>query len=313
MLFKDSEITLDFDKKTRKLILEAGELLNWNDINPDILGAMIQTVASSEDRSESGMHYTSVENIMKVIKPLFLDDLTASYETIVAKINDNEDKDTTAKTKSANRKVYEKELEDLRKRLSQIKFFDPACGSGNFLIITYKELRRLEIKIVKTLRELTGKHDVNLFEESQIKLAQFYGIDLDDFAHEVARLSLWIAEHQMNVEAKEEINMKQALLPLRDAGNITHGNALRLDWDKIVPHSPTDEIYLIGNPPYIINFKFIKRNQMFLIPSIHATLVYCIIIIGNYKLQFPTYPFKFLYKLTDFLKNRLFLSVILRI
>lgn len=139
-LFKDSEITLDFDKKTRKLILEAGELLNWNDINPDILGAMIQTVASSEERSESGMHYTSVENIMKVIKPLFLDDLTASYETIVAKINDNEDKDTTAKTKSANRKVYEKELEDLRKRLSQIKFFDPACGSGNFLIITYKEL-----------------------------------------------------------------------------------------------------------------------------------------------------------------------------
>lgn len=129
-------------------------------------------------------------------------------------------------------------------------------------------------KIVKTLRELTGKHDVNLFEESQIKLAQFYGIDLDDFAHEVARLSLWIAEHQMNVEAKEEINMKQALLPLRDAGNITHGNTLRLDWDKIVPHSPTDDIYLIGNPPYIINFRFIKRNQMFLIPSIHATLVY---------------------------------------
>ncbi|WP_099810009.1 class I SAM-dependent DNA methyltransferase [Streptococcus suis] len=250
-LFTDASTNLVFDKKTRKLILEAGELLNWNEINPDILGAMIQTVASSEHRSSSGMHYTSVENIMKVIKPLFLDELTANFQAIVDKINENEDKDITERTRRENRAAYEKEVSTLHERLSKIKFFDPACGSGNFLIITYKELRRLEIQILKTLRHLRNDHSINFFEESKISLHQFYGIELDDFAHEVARLSLWIAEHQMNVETEKEISIKQAFLPLRDAGNITQGNALRLDWDKVVPHTPTDEIYLIGNPPYI--------------------------------------------------------------
>ncbi|HFI0064063.1 TPA: DNA methyltransferase [Streptococcus suis] len=250
-LFTDASTNLVFDKKTRKLILEAGELLNWNEINPDILGAMIQTVASSEHRSSSGMHYTSVENIMKVIKPLFLDELTANFQAIVDKINENEDKDITERTRRENRAAYEKELSTLHQRLSKIKFFDPACGSGNFLIITYKELRRLEIRLLKALRELRQDGKIDFFETSKISLNQFYGIELDDFAHEVARLSLWIAEYQMNLEALNEINLQSAFLPLRDAGNITQGNALRLDWDRIVPHSSTDEIYLIGNPPYI--------------------------------------------------------------
>ncbi|NQI72151.1 class I SAM-dependent DNA methyltransferase [Streptococcus suis] len=250
-LFTDASTNLVFDKKTRKLILEAGELLNWNEINPDILGAMIQTVASSEHRSSSGMHYTSVENIMKVIKPLFLDELTANFQTIVDKINENEDKDITERTRRENRATYEKELSTLHERLSKIKFFDPACGSGNFLIITYKELRRLEIRLLKVLRELRQDGKIDFFETSKISLNQFYGIELDDFAHEVARLSLWIAEYQMNLEALNEINLQSAFLPLRDAGNITQGNALRLDWDRVVPHTPTDEIYLIGNPPYI--------------------------------------------------------------
>ncbi|MDW8759261.1 class I SAM-dependent DNA methyltransferase [Streptococcus suis] len=250
-LFTDASTNLVFDKKTRKLILEAGELLNWNEINPDILGAMIQTVASSEHRSSSGMHYTSVENIMKVIKPLFLDELTANLQTIVDKINENEDKDITERTRRENRAAYEKELSTLHQRLSKIKFFDPACGSGNFLIITYKELRRLEIRLLKALRELRQDGKIDFFETSKISLNQFYGIELDDFAHEVARLSLWIAEYQMNLEALNEINLQSAFLPLRDAGNITQGNALRLDWATVVPHTPTDEIYLIGNPPYI--------------------------------------------------------------
>lgn len=250
-LFTDASTNLVFDKKTRKLILEAGELLNWNEINPDILGAMIQTVASSEHRSSSGMHYTSVENIMKVIKPLFLDELTANFQAIVDKINENEDKDITERTKRENRAAFEKELSTLHQRLSKIKFFDPACGSGNFLIITYKELRRLEIRLLKALRELRQDGKIDFFETSKISLNQFYGIELDDFAHEVARLSLWIAEYQMNLEALNEINLQTAFLPLRDAGNITQGNALRLDWATVVPHTPTDEIYLIGNPPYI--------------------------------------------------------------
>ena len=250
-LFTKAHTALVFDRKTRKLIIEAGELLNWNEINPDILGAMIQTVASKEQRSVSGMHYTSVENIMKVIKPLFLDDLTASYQNLVDKINENEDKDITDETRRKNRNTFIRELESLLDRISNIKFLDPACGSGNFLIITYKEIRRLEVKILKSLRELRQDDTIDLFETSKISLNQFYGIELDDFAHEVARLSLWIAEYQMNLEAENEINLKSAFLPLRDAGNITQGNALRLDWNEILPHQSEDEIYLIGNPPYI--------------------------------------------------------------
>lgn len=250
-LFTKAHTALVFDRKTRKLIIEAGELLNWNEINPDILGAMIQTVASKEQRSVSGMHYTSVENIMKVIKPLFLDDLTASYQNLVDKINENEDKDITNKTRRENRNTFIRELESLLDRISNIKFLDPACGSGNFLIITYKEIRRLEVKILKSLRELRQDRTIDFFETSKISLNQFYGIELDDFAHEVARLSLWIAEYQMNLEAENEINLKSAFLPLRDAGHITQGNALRLDWNEILPHQSDDEIYLIGNPPYI--------------------------------------------------------------
>ena len=188
---------------------------------------------------------------MKVIKPLFLDDLTASYQNLVDKINENEDKDITDKTRRENRNTFIRELESLLDRISNIKFLDPACGSGNFLIITYKEIRRLEVKILKSLRELRQDDTIDLFETSKISLNQFYGIELDDFAHEVARLSLWIAEYQMNLEAENEINLKSAFLPLRDAGNITQGNALRLDWNEILPHQSDDEIYLIGNPPYI--------------------------------------------------------------
>lgn len=250
-LFTKAHTALVFDRKTRKLIIEAGELLNWNEINPDILGSMIQTVASKEQRSVSGMHYTSVENIMKVIKPLFLDDLTASYQNLVDKINENEDKDITDKTRRENRNTFIRELESLLDRISNIKFLDPACGSGNFLIITYKEIRRLEVKILKSLRELRQDRTIDFFETSKISLNQFYGIELDDFAHEVARLSLWIAEYQMNLEAENEINLKSAFLPLRDAGNITQGNSLRLDWNEILPHQSDDEIYFIGNPPYI--------------------------------------------------------------
>ncbi|WP_341931657.1 class I SAM-dependent DNA methyltransferase [Streptococcus pluranimalium] len=250
-LFTQAHTNLTFDKKTRKLIIEAGELLNWNEINPDILGAMIQTVASKERRSSSGMHYTSVENIMKLIKPLFLDKLTQAYQKIVDKINENEDKGITDRTRRENRASYQKDLENLLDRLSAIKFLDPACGSGNFLIITYKELRRLEIQILTALRQLKNDNTIDFFEKSVISLNHFYGIELDDFAHEVARLSLWIAEHQMNIELDEALSFKQALLPLKDAGRIIQGNALRLDWNEVLPHDKEDEIYLIGNPPYI--------------------------------------------------------------
>lgn len=128
-LFTKAHTSLVFDRKTRKLIIEAGELLNWNEINPDILGAMIQTVASKEQRSVSGMHYTSVENIMKVIKPLVLDDLTASYQNLIDKINENEDKDITDKTRRENRNTFIRELESLLDRISNIKFLESKVQS----------------------------------------------------------------------------------------------------------------------------------------------------------------------------------------
>lgn len=226
-LFTEPHDELIFSTKSRKLIIECGELLNWAKINPDIFGSMIQAVATEESRSHLGMHYTSVPNIMKVIKPLFLDDLYEAFENAY----DSMDK-----------------LSQLYERIGKIKFFDPACGSGNFLIITYKELRRLEIKILLRQRELS-KFIMYL---PSVTLDQFYGIEIDEFAHDVAKLSLWIAEHQMNMELEEIFHDKvRATLPLQAAGDIRCANALRVDWNEICPHKENEEVYIFGNPPYL--------------------------------------------------------------
>ncbi|UXU27426.1 class I SAM-dependent DNA methyltransferase (plasmid) [Staphylococcus aureus] len=248
-LFDEPHTPLTFTKTSRKLLIEAGELLNWDEINPDILGSMIQSVASSESRHSSGMHYTSVPNIMKVIKPLFLEELNIEFEKIYMKYEQIKDKKVTDRTKQENKKTILKSLGNLHTRISNIKFLDPASGSGNFLIITYKEIRRLEIKIILLEQEIEQSGQIPM---SSIRLSQFNGIEIDDFAHEVAKISLWIAEHQMNEEMVKLIpSSNPALLPLKDSGNIVHGNALYLDWNEIVPHKPDDEIYIMGNPPYL--------------------------------------------------------------
>lgn len=226
-LFTEPHTELEFSAKSRKLIIECGELLNWAKINPDIFGSMIQAVASEESRSYLGMHYTSVPNIMKVIKPLFLDKLNQSF------LDAYDD--------------YTK-LENLLTRIGKIKFFDPACGSGNFLIITYKELRRMEINIIKRLQELLGEY---LYVPS-VTLSQFYGIEIEDFAHDVAKLSLWIAEHQMNEELKNEVhNAVRPTLPLHTAGDIRCANAIRVEWTEVCPAQGSEEVYVFGNPPYL--------------------------------------------------------------
>lgn len=226
-LFKDSHESLKFTQYSRKHIIDAGEKLEWDQINPDILGSMLQAVASEDSRSHLGMHYTSVPNIMKVIKPLFLDDLRQEFEKA---------------------KGNQKKLNKLYERVGKIKFMDPACGSGNFLIITYKELRQLEIDILK---ELNGMGIATMYVPS-VTLDQFYGIEIDDFACDVTRLSLWIAEHQMNKLLEKEIdNAVRPTLPLQHAGAIVCGNALRVDWNEVLPHEKYDEIYLFGNPPYL--------------------------------------------------------------
>lgn len=226
-LFKDPHESLKFTQHSRKLIIDAGEKLEWDKINPDILGSMIQAVASEDSRSHLGMHYTSVPNIMKVIKPLFLDDLRQEFE---------------------NAKGNQRKLNNLYDRIGKIKFMDPACGSGNFLIITYKELRQLEIDILKELNRM----GIATMYVPSVTLDQFYGIEIDDFACDVTRLSLWIAEHQMNKQLEKAIdNAVRPTLPLQHAGAIVCENALRIDWNDVLPHESEDEVYLFGNPPYL--------------------------------------------------------------
>ncbi|MDJ0356047.1 DNA methyltransferase [Paenarthrobacter sp. PH39-S1] len=216
-----------FTKKARDLLIESGTLI-WRDINPDIFGSMFQAIVTPGKRSDLGQHYTSVPNILKTIEPLFLDalkeELDASFDSV-------------------------KKLEALLERISAIKVFDPACGSGNFLIIAYKELRRLEHAILERLFEIDPKHQM-LYAESKINIEHFYGLEIDDFAVEVAILSLWIAKHQMNAEFKEKFNLSIPLIPLKETGQIRAGNATRVDWNSVCPNDGTEEIYLIGNPPY---------------------------------------------------------------
>lgn len=238
-LFKDKIKLPKFSKKSRDILLDSGNL-NWDEINPDIFGSMIQAVADPEERSGLGMHYTSVPNILKLIKPLFLDELYEEFE---------------------NNRDNGKNLEKLLTRLSKIKFFDPACGSGNFLIITYKELRLLEIKIIQQLIDLENEEQEkrsggkqSKIYYPQILLSQFYGIEIKDFAHEMAILSLWLAEHQMNkvfVEQLEGFGQTDPILPLKESGQISLGNAATYDWEIACPKEATDEIYIIGNPPYL--------------------------------------------------------------
>jgi len=233
-LFRNKHYAPIFTRRSRQSIIDSGEL-DWSAINPDIFGSMIQAVITPEHRGGLGMHYTSVPNIMKVIEPLFLNELYEEFEA--AKGNN-------------------KKLNALLHRIWNIKIFDPACGSGNFLIIAYKELRRLEMLIIKELDTIqgklgSGKLDYGQDTFSQINLGNFYGIELDDFAHEIAILSLWLAEHQMNQEFSKEFGRTKPALPLKETGNIVHGNATRLDWEKVCPKKEGDEIYILGNPPYL--------------------------------------------------------------
>ena len=239
-LFKDRYPIPVLSRRARTLILNCGEY-NWKEINPDIFGSMIQAVITPEQRAGLGMHYTSVPNIEKVIRPLFLDALEEEFEAACIEAREK----MSAKI---NHDRAAKGLRDLLSRLSNIKFFDPACGSGNFLIIAYKRLRELEIRIWKALREITG---VAILPFPNISLTQFYGIELDEYACDTATLSLWLAEHQMNVKFKEELYVLPETLPLKPSGHIVCGNACRLDWNIVCPHTPDDEVYIMGNPPYL--------------------------------------------------------------
>jgi hypothetical protein len=230
-----------FNKKARKYLLESAEL-PWQNINPDIFGSMVQTVLRNDLKNDNTEHFTSVSNIMRVINPLFLEELQLEFQNIIAKKTDLFG--TEQETKSANKKIN-LELDRLRDRICKIKFFDPAVGSANFLIITYKEIRRLEMAIIQEIGT-----SMEILKFSNVRLSNFYGIEINDFSAEIAKLSLWLAEHQMNVEFYNQFGSSNPTLPLRDSGVIVKGNAAQLDWETVCPKEEGDEIYIIGNPPF---------------------------------------------------------------
>lgn len=237
-LFASDEPVPELGLKGRRILLECSAM-DWSEINPDIFGSMFQAVIDVEQRSRLGQHYTSYSNIMKVIQPLFLEPLRSELEKQRTNTNG---------------------LKRLLLRLGKMKVFDPACGSGNFLIVAYKELRLLEMDVIQALLE----SDPQSIFMSSIHLDQFYGIEIDDFACEIARLSLWLAEHQLNKQWEEHIGSAPPALPLRSSGKIWSGNSLQKDWQEVCPKKVDDEVYVIGNPPFLgtVGRSELQRSDM---------------------------------------------------
>ncbi|MCZ8081044.1 MAG: N-6 DNA methylase [Rhodobacteraceae bacterium] len=227
-LFKGSQEVPNFTKGSVRYLLDAGAL-KWQYINPDIFGSMIQGIVNEKLRADLGMHYTSVPNILKVLEPLFLESLREQVSDAWGEA---------------------KELHKVLARLTKIRVFDPACGSGNFLVIAYRELREIEISVISRLHELESYRAP---ASSHVKLENFFGLEYIDFAAETARLALWIAEYQMTTRYAAEFGQRPPALPLKDAGIIVHGNALRINWDRVCPHPKDESIetYIAGNPPYL--------------------------------------------------------------
>lgn len=241
-LFSDENIEIPFiTDELRSLILaKASDDFNWSEISPTIFGAVFESTLNQETRRSGGMHYTSIENIHKVIDPLFLDDLRKELADI-EEISVNVTK--------------RKRLEEFQDKIANLKFLDPACGSGNFLTESYLSLRRLENEIFRQ-RVTLDKHEkegqimFGLGDDYKIKVSiqQFYGIEINDFAVTVAKTALWISEDQMLKETEDIIHQKENFLPLKTYTNIAEGNALRIRWEDVI--EPSECNYIMGNPPF---------------------------------------------------------------
>jgi hypothetical protein len=224
-LFEEFLPIASFNSKMRSILLEASAL-DWGKISPAIFGSLFQSVMNPEERRNLGAHYTSEKNIFKLIKPLFLDELREEFE----------------KVKSSTKK-----LKEFHHKLSTLKFLDPACGSGNFLIITYRELRLLEIDILRELFK-KGEQVLDISSILWLDVDQFYGIEYDEFASKIAEVAMWLIDHQMNMRVSEEFGQYFARLPLKKAAKIVHANSLRIEWENVV--SKKELSYIIGNPPF---------------------------------------------------------------
>ncbi|CAD5952516.1 class I SAM-dependent DNA methyltransferase [Planktothrix agardhii] len=225
-LFEETVQPAAFDKPMREMLLKACAF-DWGKISPAIFGSMFQAVMNQTERRNLGAHYTSEKNIQKLIKPLFLDDLYIEFE----------------KAKGSKGK-----LETLHKKIANLYFLDPACGCGNFLIITYRELRDLEILILLELNK-TGQLVTDISSIIQVDVDQFAGIEYDEFAVRVAEVAMWLIDHQMNVKVSNEFGQYFVRLPLKKSAKIVHGNSLKIDWESVVAKEKLN--FILGNPPFV--------------------------------------------------------------
>ncbi len=234
-LFEETLPSASFDTKMRQSLLECC-YLDWSKISPAIFGSMFQSVMNPTERRNLGAHYTSEKNILKLIKPLFLDELWQEFETI---------------------KTNKNRLPEFHKKLSLLKFLDPACGCGNFLVITYRELRLLEIEVLRALNKKgTGVLDIR--EIIWLDVDMMYGIEYEEFPARIAEVAMWLIDHQMNMEISNEFGQYFVRLPLKKAATIVHGDALEKDWEEIVAKDKLS--FILGNPPFI-GSKIMKQSQ----------------------------------------------------
>ena len=234
-LFEEILPMASFDKKMREALLDCC-YIDWSKISPAIFGSMFQSVMNPTERRNLGAHYTSETNILKLIKPLFLDDLWKEFESI----KDNKNK-----------------LPEFHKKLSTLKFLDPACGCGNFLVITYRELRLLELEILRNIYK-SGQQVIDISDIIWLDVDMMNGIEYEEFPARIAEVAMWLIDHQMNMVISNEFGQYFARLPLKKAAKIIHGDALETDWESIV--SKSDLSFILGNPPFI-GSKIMKQNQ----------------------------------------------------
>ncbi len=239
-LFEERLPVASFDTEMRTALLYCCAL-DWSEISPAIFGSLFQNIMDETPnaRRNLGAHYTTEENIIKVIRPLFLDDLHAEFDKI---------------------KNNAKRLQAFHGKISTLKFFDPACGCGNFLVIAYRELRKLELNLLRAIQDLkkTGHLDFDLSKIVQIDVDQFHGIEIEEFPVQIAQVALWLTDHQMNAQVSEEFGQYFVRLPLKKSAHIVHGNALQLDWQSVLPAAQCS--YVMGNPPFI-GAKFLSDTQ----------------------------------------------------
>lgn len=229
-LFEETLPMADFSTAMREALLDACAL-DWSAISPAIFGSLFQSIMDEKARRNLGAHYTSEANILKLIKPLFLDELHAEFERV---------------------KGHRNKLFEFHKKLRQLTFFDPACGCGNFLVISYRELRELELKVLRADHELSahkGQLAVDVHGLIGVNVDQFFGIEIEEFPAQIAQVALWLVDHQMNLRVSVEFGLYFARIPLKSSPQIRHANALRLDWNEVLPAERCS--YVLGNPPFI--------------------------------------------------------------